>query len=135
MSAKEFLQQAYEAHKEMEVKLEQLERLRSLAVSTTSRIHAAVPIKGSKGDSRIEKAVALIDEQTNRLADDIINLMEINKAVATAIAQVKSVSERAVLEYRYLSFFSWQQVSTLMKTSISNVFKIHANALKNFPYM
>lgn len=131
MTAKDFLQQAYIAHREVELKLEEIEKLRALSTRTTSKI-SSVPIHGSVNGSRLENAVALIEEQADRLAEEVLELLEINKSVATAIAQVKAPAERAVLEYRYLCFFSWQQISALMKTSLSNVYKIHSVALKNF---
>lgn len=132
MTAKEFLQQAYIAHNEVEFKLEQIDRLRSLATRTTAKI-SDIPTQGSKTASRIEHAVALLEEQADRLADELLSLLEITKNVTAAISNVKNSNERSVLEYRYLCFFSWNQISTLMKTGVSNVYKIHSSALKNFP--
>lgn len=131
MTIKEFLQQAYIAHNEVELKLEQIERLRSLSVRTTAKF-SNVPVKASCPGSRIENAIALIDEQADRLADEVVSLLEINKTVADAIAKVKNSAERTVLEYRYLCFFSWPQIATVMKTGLSNVYRIHSAALKNF---
>ena len=131
MTAKEFLQQAYIAHNEVELKLEQIERLRSLSTRTTAKF-SHVPVRVSCTGSRIENAVALIDEQADRLADEVVSLLEINKTIADAIAKVKNSAERTVLEYRYLCFFSWPQIATIMKTGLSNIYRIHSAALKNF---
>lgn len=132
MTAKEFLQQAYIVHGEIEMKLERMDKLRSLAARTTRRL-SGIPVRGlSDGGSRVENAVVLLEEQADRLADEVLKLLEISKSVATAIAKVKDSNERAVLEYRYLCFFSWAQISTLMKMGLSNVYKIHSAALKNF---
>ena len=131
MTAKEFLQQAYIAHNEVELKLEQIERLRSLSTRTTAKF-SDVPVRVSCTGSRIENAVALIDEQADRLADEVVSLLEINKTIADAIAKVKNSAERTVLEYRYLCFFSWPQIATIMKTGLSNIYRIHSAALKNF---
>ena len=131
MTAKDFLQQAYFANHEVEMKLERIERLSAFATRVTTQFKV-IPVPSSNSSSRIEKAVTLIDEQTDLLADEIVNLLEIIKNVANAISTVKNFSERSVLEYRYLCFFSWKQISALMKTGVSNVYKIHSNALKNF---
>ena len=131
MTAKEFLQQAYIAHNEVELKLEQIERLRSLSTRTTAKF-SDVHVQASCTNSRIENAVALIDEQADRLADEVVSLLEINKTIADAIAKVKNSTERTVLEYRYLCFFSWPQIATIMKTGLSNIYRIHSAALKNF---
>lgn len=132
MTAKDFLQQAYIAHREVELKLEEIEKLRSLSIRTTTKL-SDVPIRGSVTGSRVENAVALLEEQAERLADEVLKLLEISKNVADAIAQVKNSSERAVLEYRYLCFFSWPQISTLMKTSPRQIYRLHNQALENFP--
>ena len=131
MTAKEFLQQAYIAHNEVEMKLEELERLRSLSERTTSKLNK-IFVRSSKDNSKIETAVALIEEQTERLAEEVLKLLEIGKNVAIAIKQVQNPSERNLLEYRYLCFFSWQQIATLMKASQRQIFRLHNQALKNF---
>lgn len=133
MTAKEFLRQAYIAHNEVEMKLEELDRLRSLSERTTSKISkAAVQKTSSNNNSRIESAVVLIEEQIERLAEEILKLLEIGKKVSIAIKQVPNPTERNLLEYRYLCFFSWEQISTLMKTSPRQIYRIHNQALENF---
>lgn len=131
MTAKDFLQQAYIAHREVELKLEEIEKLRSLSTRTTGKI-SSIPIRGSGNGSRVENAVVLLEEQAERLADEVLKLLEINKSVADAIAKVKNHDERIILEYRYLCFFSWSQISTLMKTGARQIYRLHNQALKNF---
>ena len=131
MTAKEFLQQAYIAHNEVEMKLEELDRLRSLSERTTSKLNK-IFVRSSEKNSKIEKAVVLIEEQTDRLAEEILKLLEIGQNVELAIRQVQNPSERNLLEYRYLCFFSWQQIATLMKASQRQIFRLHNQALENF---
>ena len=131
MTAKDFLQQAFVAHKEIEVQLERLTTLQALATRTTTVIRTTPGGNHAFGSS-IENAVIQIQELTDSLADEIARLIEVTKKVSAAIAQVPNPNERAVLEFRYLCFFSWPQIAAVMKTCISNVFKLHQLALKNF---
>ena len=131
MTPKEFLQQAFVAHKEIEVRLEQITNLQALATQTTTVIKAA-PGGSNIFRSRVENAVILIQEHTAKLAEEVTRLIEITKKISSAIALVPNVNERAILEYRYLCFFSWQQISAVMKTGVDNVWRLHRCALKKF---
>ena len=131
MTPKEFLQQAFVAHKEIEIRLEQITNLQALATQTTTVIKAA-PGGSNIFRSRVENAVILIQEHTAQLADEVTRLIEITKKISSAIALVPNVNERAILEYRYLCFFSWQQISAVMKTGVDNVWRLHRCALKKF---
>ena len=131
MTAKDFLQQAFVAHKEIEVQLERLTTLQALATRTTTVMRTAPGGNHAFGSS-IENAVIQIQELTDSLADEIARLIEVTKKVSAAIAQVPNPNERAVLEFRYLCFFSWPQIAAVMRSSVRKVFLIHASALKNF---
>ena len=131
MTPKEFLQQAFVAHKEIEVRLEQITNLQALATQTTTVIKAA-PGGSNIFRSRVENAVILIQEHTAKLAEEVTRLIEITKKISSAIALVPNVNERAILEYRYLCFFSWQQIAAVMKTGVDNVWRLHRCALKKF---
>ena len=131
MTQKEFLQQAFVAHKEIEVRLEQITTLQALATQTTTIIRHA-PGGSNVFRSRVETAVIQIQEHMTHLADEVARLIEVTKKISSAIELVPNANERAILEYRYLCFFSWQQISALMKTGVSNVWKIHRRAIKNF---
>lgn len=131
MTQKEFLQQAFVAHKEIEVRLEQITTLQALATQTTTVIKTA-PGGSNLFRSRVENAVILIQEHTAHLAEEVTRLIEVTKKISSAIALIPNANERAILEYRYLCFFSWQQIAAVMKTGVSNVWKIHRRAVKNF---
>ena len=131
MTAKEFLQQVYFAQQEVEMKLEQIERLQSLATRITTRFKST-PSGSNSIDSRIEISVAEIQEQINRLSEEVTKLLSVSKEVQATIAQVEKVISRRILEYRYLSFFTWKQIAIMMRTSLRHVYKLHKEALENF---
>lgn len=133
MTAKEFLQQAYCAQQEVEMKLEQIARLKSLATRTTTNLKMA-PGGKSEG-SIVENAILQLDEQVRKLGEEVTELLKISDEVSKAISQVRDFAERRILKYRYLCFFSWQQISVLMKMSERQIFRLHGKAIENFSAM
>lgn len=131
MTAKEFLQQVYLAHHEVEICLEEISQLQSLATRTTTVIRG-VPNGGQTIGSQIENSITQMDTKAEELAEKIKVLVEDIDKVRAAISQVKNSNERMILKYRYLCFFSWQQISFLMKTSLRQIYRIHNDALENF---
>ncbi len=132
MTEKEFLQQVFIAYKEVDSKLEQIARLQSLATRTTTVIHGTPCGNGAALSSRVESAVISIQAQSEFLADEINHLLDVRQRVADEIAKVTNHDERLVLEYRYLAFRSWKEISYVMKIGLRYVYKLHENALKNF---
>lgn len=132
MTDKEFLQQVFIAYQEVDSKLEQIARLQSLATRTTTIIHDTPCGNGTSLSSRVEQAIIAIQGQTEFLADEINHLLDVRRDVADAIANVNDPTERRVLEYRYLAFKSWKEISHAMKAGLRHVYKLHERALKNF---
>ena len=131
MTAKEFLQQAYFAQQEVDFKLEEMARLQALATRVTSTLKST-PSGTNMATSKIGDAVAKIEEQRNRLAEEITELLKITETVSDAINKVKNYDEKQILKFRYLRFYSWQQISILMKTSLRQIYRLHSQALENF---
>lgn len=131
MTAKEFLQQVFNAYQEVDSKLEQMARLQSLAARTTTVMHGA-PCGGNALSSRIERAIIAIQEQSEYLADEINHLLDVRREVSEAIAHVADPAERRILEYRYLAFLSWKEISNSMKSGLRTIYRLHDRALKNF---
>ena len=134
MTAKDFLRQVFEAYSETDSKLEQIERLKSLSERTTTVISGAPGGRGSSLTSRIESALLRLDGQIDLLADDINRLTEVRREVSEAIGKVADPTQRRVLEYRYLSFLTWREISHVMKAGLRTIYRLHKSALKNFRF-
>ena len=130
MTAKDFLSQAFIAHQEIEARLEEIARLQSVATRTTSTLKAT-PSVSNAATSKIETVISEMQEKENRLANEIAELMKITDKVSEAVSKIKNPVEKRILKYRYVCFFSWKQISLLMKMSNSHLFRLHADALKN----
>ena len=131
MTAKEYLQQVYHLNEKIESKLEQIAHLQATATKVTTVI-TGVPSGGNRLSSRVEDAIINVQQQADFLADEITQLINVRREVAAAIATLENHNERIVLEYRYLCFYSWQQIAHVMRTGVRYVLKVHERALKNF---
>ena len=130
MTIQDYLKQAFVAHQEIEARLEEITRLQSLATRTTSTLKW--PPSGSEvATSKIEQAIARMQEKEEHLAEEVTELLNITDAVSTAVEKIKNPVEKRILKYRYVCFFSWKQIALLMKMSNSSLFRLHASALEN----
>lgn len=130
MTAKEFLQQAFFFQREIEINLERISRLQSLATRTTTVIKGTPGGKSLADNSRVENSVVMIQEQIDRLAEEISLMLEVIKKISVAISSVSNNNEQAILKYRYLCFFSWETIAEIMQASDRKVFALHQQALK-----
>lgn len=130
MTAKDFLEQAFIAHQEIELRLEEMARLQSLATRTTSTLKST-PCISTSATSKIEKVIADMQEKANRLADEIQELSKITDEVSCVVDKIKNPVEKRILKFRYVNFFSWKQIALIMKISNSHLFRLHNDALKN----
>lgn len=131
MTAKEYLQQVYQLNAKIESKLEQIAHLQATATKVTTVI-TGTPNGGNRLSSRVEDAVVSVQQQADCLAKEITQLINVRREVAAAIATLENHNERIVLEYRYLCFYSWQDIARKMRTGVRYIFRLHSRALKNF---
>ena len=132
MTAKEFLQQVFQAYQDADSKLEQMLRLQALATRTTTVMRNTPLGNALVLSSRVEQAIVAIEGQSEHLANEIEKLLDIRREVSAVIEKVSDPTERRILEYRYLAFLSWKEISHVMKMSLRYVYMIHDRALKNF---
>ena len=132
MTAKEFLQQVFIAYQEADSKLEQIARLQSLATRTTTVLRSTPCGNGTSLTSRVEQAIIAVEGQSDKLAAELKHFMQVRDEVADAIAKVPDDGERRILEYRYLAFLTWKEISHSMKSGLRTVYRLHDKALKNF---
>ena len=74
--------------------------------------------------------VRIIDMQAE-LKNDMIELMNVKEQTTDAIKSVADPELQTVLELRYLSYLSWEQIALELDYGIDNVFKLHRKALDN----
>lgn len=131
MTGKEFLQQNFKNAKALNSKLEQLLGLQDTAYKITTAINK-MPTISQKSFSRVESAVINVLQISDEIGNEIIKFLDYRAEVVKTIEQIKELDERLILEYRYLIFKDWREISKIINLSPRQVYNVHRQALKSF---
>lgn len=128
MTIKTYLNQARTLDKQIDSKLEQVERLRSLAERTTTTL--SFDPKGQSETNRTEYCVMKVLELEKEINADIDKLIDIKADIRNRIGRVESDKQRILLEQRYLCGKTWEQIADNMEVEPRTVYRIHGYALR-----
>ena len=129
MEAKDFLRQVRLCDTQINNKLEEVTRLKDLALNITSSLGGEVVSGGSHSQDKLGDAVAKIvtlENDINRLIDSYINK---KNHVRSVIDRVQSPTQIDVLYKRYFQYKTWEEIACEMHMSYRNVLYIHGEAL------
>ena len=129
MTPKEYLEQAYWLDCRINSKLRQLAELQDMPTKTTSLMHNDV-VSRSRNVHSMQDVIDKIIDLRDEVNAEIDRLVDLRKEIVAVITAVENPEYQALLEMRYLCFKSWQDIAREMQCSESNVYKLHARALK-----
>lgn len=129
MTPKEYLEQAIYLDQRINSKLTQVENLRSLATKVTT-VYSDSPHSPAPDCQRLEKTIAKIVDLENDINKDIDTLVDLKKEITETINEIPDLRQRTILEMRYLSFRTWEQIAVDLNFSIQHTYRIHDEALK-----
>ena len=130
MNAKEYLSQAIWLDQTINNKLEQLDSLKSLSMKVTASLSQEKVSGGNIAKSSMENAVVKILDLENEINADIDRLVDLKREILEAIHQVSNMNYQLLLEMRYVSGKSWDEVAMAMGYDPRTVFRMHGKALK-----
>ncbi|AHM57665.1 hypothetical protein EAL2_808p01600 (plasmid) [Peptoclostridium acidaminophilum DSM 3953] len=128
MKTREYLNQSYKLEKRINSKLDQISTLRAMAENISSTI-SDVPPSGTRNVSRTQDIIIKIIGLENEINDDIDSLIEVKHEIMHAIKGVDNIDCQLLLEMRYLSYHTWEQIAVDLGYCMDNVFKLHRRAL------
>lgn len=129
MTAKEYLKQAYFIDRRIKAKERQLEALKAHAVYTSPKI-SDMPHGSASCKSAMEEAAVKIIELEQYISEQIQELVRLKKEIASVIKAINNPEYETILEMRYLSFMSWDEIQYRMEYSQCYMFKVHGFALE-----
>ncbi|WP_231512562.1 DUF1492 domain-containing protein [Bacillus sp. MB2021] len=129
VDAKEYLSQAFQLDQRINSKLEQVSMLRDLALKTTSVLQDD-KVQITKQQSPMESALVKLMSLEEEINDDIDRLIDLKRELATFVTKIENPSHRLLLELRYLSGSTWEEVAALMGYDVRWVYRLHRKALK-----
>lgn len=128
ISAKAFFQQLWDIEKQIGVKAEQVERLKSLATKVTAAMSEANSRPSGASRSTEDVMVKIIDLQ-NELTTEIGRLVDLKREAYTIIRLIPNEKQRRSLEYRYLNCNTMEKVGEKLGCSTKWARKIINEAL------
>lgn len=128
ISAKAFFQQLWDIEKQIGVKAEQVERLKSLATKVTAAMSEANSRPSGASRSTEDVMVKIIDLQ-NELTAEIGRLVDLKCEAYTIIRLIPNEKQRRSLEYRYLNCNTMEKVGEKLGCSTKWARKIINEAL------
>jgi enoyl reductase-like protein len=131
ISAREFLSMGYRLDRRIGSKLEQIQSLRELAMKANA-VLSNMPSNATKNFHRMENAIAKMVDLETEINTDIIALVNLKKSIISAIKSVNNPEFQTLLELRYLSFKSWEEIAVDLHYSIHYLYKKHGDALDAF---
>ena len=129
MTAKEYLAQAFRLDQRINSKLEQVSKLRSMAMKATGSFQAE-RISGTKQHSPMESSLVKVIDLEYEINDDIDRLVDLKREMATLIERVNDPSQRLLLEMRYLCGNTWEDIAQKMGYDLRWVYRLHGKALQ-----
>lgn len=133
MTPKEYLEQAVYLDQRINSKLTQVENLRSLATKVTT-VYSDSPHSPAPDCQRLEKTIAKIVDLENDINKDIDTLVDLKKEITETINKIPDLRQRTILEMRYLSFRTWEQIAVALDHDIRHVYRLHGEALKQIKF-
>lgn len=128
MTAKEYLNRAWNVDQRINSKLHQLDSLKDMATKATSTL-GTEPVSGTRNVQRMADTIDNIVALENEINDDIDRLVDLKRDVIKTISKVQDTHCLTLLELRYLSFKSWDDIAAEMNYTSRWVHIMHSKAL------
>ena len=129
MTAKEYLNQAFELKRDIHRKQNQIAVLQAMAERATST-YQALRTSGTSKRSKLESAVDDMADIQTALAGQIEGFKAKYREIAGAIEKVEDPVYRETLTLRYLCFLTWDEIADQMKYTVRWTHILHGRALK-----
>ena len=129
MKAIDFLSRAYLLNNQINTKLDQIRTLHALA-NRMSAVLDESPVSRTRNVSAMEDAIARCMDAEAELESDVYRFFSIREEITSLLNQICSERYRLILEKRYLTFLSWEDIANDMNISIRWAQIKHTEALK-----
>lgn len=130
---KEYLKQIPRLDKTINMKLEQIEELRSLAEKITAEVkHIKSQNKKSYQADRVSGIVAKIVDLNAEINADVDRLVDLKAEAIKLIDKVENPEHKLLLSMRYVSNYTFEKIAVEMNYCYRWVLTLHGRALDDF---
>ena len=133
MTGREYLRQAFTIHQKILALERHRHQIRAdmYGIRSPSDMNPDVVQSSITGD-KLEKYMALIDEDERTIADELLKLHKKQDEIACMIDKVKNGRYYHVLYLRYVLCNTWKDISKVTGYAEHYLFKLHGKALRAF---
>lgn len=128
MNAKEYFSQVFDQDIKINMKLEELDELRSLALKCTS-VSSGLPRSHDPMKRSVTDPLDRIIDLQQEINDDIDRLVDLKREIREVIRRVPDSDARIILEARYFCGKSWPEIAKMTYHSLRWVQTLHVRAL------
>lgn len=130
MNAREYLSGARRLDVQIKVDLRELEHWRDLSASISGCNFAPHYNATRSIDPPFVKCMEKIVDLEEKIKQEVHDLVMVKTDMLEKIHSLESVDYQSVLELRYLSYRTWEQIAEEMHYSIRWIYKLHGKALQ-----
>lgn len=132
MTAKQYLKQVYKLNEKIKDKQERINSLRLMSESIGAIDYSKDKIKLSlTNDAAFTNQIMQIVKFEEELEQDKKRMQDLFIEISRIIDKLDNVNEMLVLSKRYLLMKSWEEIAEEMNYSLSQIFRMHKEALKD----
>jgi len=130
MAAKEYLSKARKLDAQIKADLRELEHWRALSVSISGGGYGPHYNASKNVEAPFVKCIEKTAELEEKIKRETNDLILLKMDMLERIHSLENVDYQSVLELRYLSYRTWEQIAEEMKYSIRWIYKLHGKALQ-----
>lgn len=128
MNIRELLKSHYAVNQMIDIKLEQIAELKSLAAKVTTSPFTESRSQGTYTD-RVGRTTARIIDLENEINEEIDKLVEIKIRIRELVSALTDDLHRAVIERYYILNEPWEKIGEKMGYSRRHIVRIHDKAI------
>ena len=126
---KQYLNRYIQAKKRYNAISEEMLRIRSEACKI-SPVISDIPDNGSHISNKIEQAIEQLDACANDLEKESIEMRRLMQEVKAEINTIPDETLKQLLELRYISGYTWEQIAVIMNYTYRHITRLHGQALR-----
>lgn len=128
MTVKEYLNRARFLDKEIDAKIDHLERIDSM-VNRVTPVLSDMPADPCKDNHKREKLLVKMIDLKWEINEEIDKLVDTKREIVKFISQIDNSSYRLLLELRYVNLCTWERIASVMDITERSVYRMHGAAL------
>lgn len=129
-SKKEKLKSLQQLYVITKMKQSELEELKELTQTIKSPTYGNIKAVGVNSDA-ICNSIINVDVLETEYKEVLNQYVSLKKSILGAIKDIKNTKQMLLLQYRYVEYRSWADISFKLNLEYNYTFKLHKEALRN----